>query len=647
MKLEADYRLMARWWDDVDRLFAALPPALSRQLKLLEYDLALRYSRTGQFHDIFLAPDHPPALSVATWLLHDLELLSGATRDEAERRLFVASVLLAARVQAVGGLRDPDGFTTDDRIALVQWLSDRAAAEIARVVPRDSAYWKGWYDGIATEDANRLAALSERDSEAGEDPESLLASPFSAPLRLVAMAALAAGHRLDLGKGVPEMLDHMADAYQVMADLSSVQRDLELGRVSYPIAFIAAAARIPLRPAPRPELILGAMVATGSLPLIVESALEPLRSARTIAIGLRLPTFATFLSESAAYFDGVRTAWTVGAPRDGSMRPAPLVGHSAPSLSQALGMAEAFLLADRTFRECWETHREGMLGGPEVSSRFPMGLILEILCRRGLDVRVAISEFLDFTIANGFRYYDHPRSGVDTDTIGVFLRLLPHATASGAYEHAATAVLECLERNVQERGAVPVWLTGCTGAQDAESTVIALGEDCGTVAAHLLLGLLAAGAERGATVTIGAESLLARIGSVGLAANVNYPPAFAMGVYFRLLGLLGTRGGPAAVRGIEAAHSTLTDALQRAVSMRPATAQDAALLMLACREANHEDLIDPAWTLHVLKRQRFDGSWIGEPFAAAPNRGRSVSWYSSTLLTTALCYDALARQGQV
>jgi hypothetical protein len=43
-----------------------------------------------------------------------------------------------------------------------------------------------------------------------------------------------------------------------------------------------------------------------------------------------------------------------------------------------------------------------------------------------------------------------------------------------------------------------------------------------------------------------------------------------------------------------------------------------------------------------LRSQRFDGSWLGEPFAAAPNRGGAVSWYSSTTLTTALCLDALS-----
>src|SRR5438105_6489244 len=290
---EAESRLTARWWDDVDRLFAAVPPALSRQLKLLEYDLALRYSQTGQFHDVFLGPDHPPALSVAAWLLGDLEIPSGTHRDDVERRLFVASVLLAARAQTVAALTDPDGFTTNDRIALVQWLSDRAAAEVARVVPRDSAFWDA-YDVIANEDANRLAAQSELDlgKVTDGDPEILLASPLAVPLRLVALAMLAAADRLDLGDGVAEMLEQMADAYQVMADLADMHRDLRHGRISYPIAFIARAARIPVRPAARPEVILGAMVATGSLRPIVESALDRLRSARAIAIEVGLPTFA-------------------------------------------------------------------------------------------------------------------------------------------------------------------------------------------------------------------------------------------------------------------------------------------------------------------------------------------------------------------
>jgi hypothetical protein len=175
--------------------------------------------------------------------------------------------------------------------------------------------------------------------------------------------------------------------------------------------------------------------------------------------------------------------------------------------------------------------------------------------------------------------------------------------------------------------------------------VTALGEGCGTVAAHLLLGLVPESGMHGATVTIGAQHLLDRIALLANAANVNYPPLYALGIYFRLVELLEAAGdAEPPLRGIGEARTALVRELERAVSTRPRTAQDGALLILACHEAHREDLLDSTWLVRVLKRQRFDGSWIGEPFAAAPNRGRSVSWYSSTLLTTAVCYDALARE---
>ena len=67
------------------------------------------------------------------------------------------------------------------------------------------------------------------------------------------------------------------------------------------------------------------------------------------------------------------------------------------------------------------------------------------------------------------------------------------------------------------------------------------------------------------------------------------------------------------------------------------------MLTIACLEAGRADAVDPEWRTTMLKSHRSDGGWSGEAFAAAPNRGRSVTWYSSSTLTTALCYDALLR----
>jgi hypothetical protein len=308
-------------------------------------------------------------------------------------------------------------------------------------------------------------------------------------------------------------------------------------------------------------------------------------------------------------------------------------------------MARGFLLADPTFKESWESHREGMFGSPDVASRFPAGLILEILCGRGLALSDEVDAFLSFTAANGFRYYDHPWSGVDSDTVGVYLRLQRFSGERLGDVAALDDVLDPLEVQVRTIGAVPVWIALDKAPDGQRPPILALGEGCGTVAAHLLLGLCEVAPQRhAATIEMGAAHLLDRIDSVGLGANVNYPPLFALAVFARLIGRLdGLRYGPDVARKAAAARRALETALRAAVATSPRTPQEAALRILACLEMGVPEQLDPGWISTVLKGQRFDGSWAGEPFAAAPNRGSSVTWYSSTILTSALCYDAVAR----
>ena len=173
-----------------------------------------------------------------------------------------------------------------------------------------------------------------------------------------------------------------------------------------------------------------------------------------------------------------------------------------------------------------------------------------------------------------------------------------------------------------------------------------LGEGCGTVGAHLLLGVLAYAPDRYAeTIERGALQLLGRIEDVGMGANVNYPPVYALATFGRLIAKLedpdhGFLGGRAK-HATRKTRRVLASAFERAIERKILTAQQAALLTIACRDVNRPEKHDPRWRTTILKRQRFDGSWIGEPFAAAPNRGLAVTWYSSTLLTSALCYDAL------
>jgi hypothetical protein len=311
-------------------------------------------------------------------------------------------------------------------------------------------------------------------------------------------------------------------------------------------------------------------------------------------------------------------------------------------------MAEGFLLADPSLRESWESHREGMFASALVASRFPAGMILATLSSHDHDLAPQVDEFLAFTAANGFRYFDHPSSGIDSDTVGVYLRLLPYATDRDAALAAAGRVLDCLERHVRDRRTVPVWIRGCEDPSVVRPPVLDLGEGCGTVAAHLLLGLLTLeSADDREVLEIGSLDLVERIRELGLGANVNYPPLYALGIFLRLISRLAPRSIGADLAGIaDTAQQALLEELDRARQARVLTAQHAALVIMACLDAGRPRLIDPRWVGLILTQQRFDGSWSGEPFFAAPNRGRSVTWYSSTLLTSAMCYDALIRSSR-
>jgi hypothetical protein len=604
-----------RHWPAVERLLAGLPARFFQQAKLVEYDLALRHSDTGQFRDVFLGRSQFPLLSVGPWLLHDLPASFGAAHEAAEGHLFVAALLVAARTHTVEAMLDPYSFYDSEHEGLVDFLTELASIELGRTPP----------------------AVSD-DPDASDH----VIGRWSAGARTVAAVALAIAERGDLEADVGAMLDNLAAGFQIRDDLRSMHHDLLAGRPTYPIAAVADRAAISLHPWPDPLVLLGSAVTTGAIEAILETAIGRLGESRLAAEGLGLATFAAFAADAQASFED-----RLLAVRRGVRTPShePLIAIAEPTLRKATVMAEGYLLADRSFRETWETHREGMFGEPLVMSRFPVGLVLEILAAHGHDLSAEVDAFLDFTAKNGFRYFDHPSSDPDTDTVGVYLRLMRRGSRRAHHVRMAEPILACLARQVDETGAVPVWLPGCLDRETERPAVLDLGEGCGTVAAHLLLGLIDADAVAHAeTIERGSTSLLGRIAEVGLGANVNYPPLYALVVFLRLTArLVGGEHSEATDDGVARARTVLSEILEGALRLPAPTAQEAALLTIACLENERRERVDPRWRITILKRQRFDGGWPGEPFAAAPNRGQWVTWYSSAILTSAICYDALRR----
>ena len=106
-----------RLWPGVEELLSGLPPSLSGQLKLLEYDLALRYSPSGQFRDIFLGADQFPLLSIASWLIEDLKLETGNEARTSRTASLPCCLLMAARTHAMRSVLDATSFYDAEHVA--------------------------------------------------------------------------------------------------------------------------------------------------------------------------------------------------------------------------------------------------------------------------------------------------------------------------------------------------------------------------------------------------------------------------------------------------------------------------------------------------------------------------------------------------
>ena len=189
MWAEQQQRARERCWPAVEDLLGSLPPNLFRLSKLVEYDLALRHSESGRLRDIFLGPDQFPLLSIASWLLDDLDVPPGPARDEAEQGLFLVGLLKALRSQALAGLADAASFYDEGHVALVEFCSGRIRHELAGLMPPGAGFWKQ-YEIVALEELEWLAGAGQRDSGSlpPDGPETVLRGRWSAPARQLVAA---------------------------------------------------------------------------------------------------------------------------------------------------------------------------------------------------------------------------------------------------------------------------------------------------------------------------------------------------------------------------------------------------------------------------------------------------------------------------
>lgn len=655
-------------WPEVECFFRNLPPHLFRQGRLLKNHLAARYSDSGQFKDILCRRHDYPALYLGFWLLDDFDFPAGEARDRIEKHLFPEMLLSFSTIYVNENILDEGSFFDNDYVFLAHALRQGASTHLAQLFPAESAFWEH-YQAFWNDYAE--AVLWE--AQEGEQELPPTAEKYAPMKTSAAAVAIQAGREASL----PELLslmDHLNTVLQIGRDVSAVRRDLMRGDCTYPIARTMMEAGLPLRGPVAPEQVMGAMILTGSIREIAQECLGHLDACRAIAGELGLPTFQAYFTLVEQLMDEMLGLFSLRP------KPVPTKGDTSrekkgggpgfvpyvDTASRAIEMAEGYLLSDLTFRESWEVHRRGMFDAPEVVSKFPSGLIIEILCRHGHDMSQQIDRFYEDLQNSRFSYYDHPAFPYpDTDNLGVLLRLYRYSAHKDLHRAVLETPLGWMVDNVRDSGQIPVWLTKHVEPdhQDVPPMVL-LGEDCGTIEANLLLGLIDyAREDYHEVIENSALNLLDRFIKTGLSISVNYPPLYALGAMAELISRLSgidppQLGSPSgelfvrpvqeALRGkIKEASKVLAEHLEIAIQRRRLSPQDAALLALACANPLVEGLFNPRWNTIMFKHQRSDGSWGGEPLFFVPNRGEVVTWYSSNTLTTAFCYHALKTCAQV
>jgi hypothetical protein len=391
-----------------------------------------------------------------------------------------------------------------------------------------------------------------------------------------------------------------------------------------------------------PERLLGAMLLTGALDQIVGECLAWLSAARALGQELGLPTFGAYFDRTDHQFRELRELFSLKTPT-ASSQPKVSFAPARDTLSQAIEMAEGYLLSDRTFRESWEVQRRGMFGFPElVGKAFAPGLIVEMLCQHRDDMAEQVGEVFRVLAENEFRYYPHPSVPPDADDLGLALRLFKYSAEKDAHRQLLQTPLRWMVANLLESGEIPCWFTRQVETLSSEYTGVLWGNHCVTVQANLLLGLM--DYDRTAyqdLIEKASARWLERWIVSGLGASTLYVSPYALWAAGRLLTKLSTPSASAAILAKirPASESFLTRLSKEAANA--ATPQEAALLALAGALPLAESLFDSRWITRLLKNQGYDGGWAGEPLFVTPTRGEVAAWYTSRSVTTAFCYHAL------
>lgn len=612
-----------RYWCELQEFFDTLPFEQFLQVNLFSHNLALHYSDDGQLRTILLRRQDYPLLDQHFWLLDDWSVHEA----DFEKRLLLGLAFRFMELELKAAVAHPLSHQDETFLPLAETLAGQA-----------DSYFKSLFS-----DSSYFADI-ELTGQAQLEPVSghwaLIALSTTA-------AALAAGKEAQLPQ-LLELTDHLRRVYQTVTELSTLRVDLRDGRLSYPLRRVMEAAGIREMKNLSPDFLFGVMALTGTLEKICVEDQEHIEAARALAGELRLPTFAEFCDQTDALLRQIKNQF--GLKKQAPAESEPLRAFFAPAVDgipNVIQKAEGYLLSDPTLREAWEVQQNTHKAYPVlIGQAFPSSLIVEALAYHEHAVAPIVDAIFKSYQVNEFRYHDIPETLVpDIDTIAFALRLHRYASQPEWCKELLQRPLRWVRENQRPSGQIPVWLRRNDSPYQLSPLAVLFGENCATVEANLLIGLLDFDWDGYQDVISAcAASWCERWLAMGLGATGHYTPLFSFWTSLELIARLLRRPIRSTLRDdLNRLAARLVERLQTAGAGRDLTPQNASFLTLACLRTPEFSLrFDPRWLTVLVKHQQWDGKWQGEPIYVTPSgRGLGTLWFTSHTITTAFCYHAL------
>ena len=620
----------------------------------------------GDLHQFMAGGSQAPGIDFLYWLLDDLGIAKDQRRLSVEKDLFAAGVFLQSLIllddhrlledpvmdRELQWLRHPFASIANRRLSNV--CESMATSEYITTAWSDYASSRAWY---ANRHMNRARTF--------DIPGDLFRlGNRAAPLRLPCIAALLANDRESMIPGLTRLIDGIHAEFHLLIDVFTMRADLAAQIYSVPIVAVMQASGIDLNEPTDENTLIGAAVLTGAVGRLATEAGIRLDALEEDAMTLNLPTFAAYVAELRKSFGAVAGLFCLSATAGPLDDEATLIARvdwpddegtepfflpRVPLKELALTMASEFLQLDLTFHESWEVHNWGFLGSPRLtSSMIPIMFVLDNLGEAGKEVSQLVTTEFARVAANGLHYFSEPNGMFpDADTLNGTGRLLKYSKTPELHAAILEPMFRWLESNIGPNGEIPVFFSRdvSTDTHRLYSRGI-IKFACGTICANTVSSLIEIDAVRFRSIIDGAVSWLSdAILSWGPSSNRCYTHTYWSWVtgacLDRYLGL--DCIDPKIRKKAVLARNTMDVCRNRLARQGRPTPQQAAFRLLAGQKKmstfERRYLVDV-----ILKEQRSDGGWLGEPFYFMPGRGNGTQVYESRLLSSSFCFRALSNE---